>query len=102
MAAIRASPPRWSQPQDGVNHRLAAIPPSMSFHAFLHPRACCTFEGPMLAFTIVVFFLAYVGMALGRLPGLRIDRSAIALSAAVAWLGYGGWVVGQFADRAEI
>ena len=92
MAAIRASPPRQRQRHDGVSHRRAAIPPCMPFHALLALRACGTFERPMLAFTIVVFFLTYVGMALGRMPGLKIDRSGIALSAAVAWLANGGWL----------
>ena len=37
----------------------------------------------MLALTVVVFALTYLGMALGRMPGLKIDRSGIALVAAI-------------------
>lgn len=37
----------------------------------------------MTTFIVAVFILTYVGMALGRMPGLKIDRSGIALVAAV-------------------
>lgn len=37
----------------------------------------------MVAFVVVVFALTYLGMALGRVPGLKLDRSGIALVAAV-------------------
>ena len=37
----------------------------------------------------VVFVLTYVGMALGRVPGLRLDRTGIALLAAAILLGAG-------------
>jgi hypothetical protein len=37
----------------------------------------------MTSLAIVMFALTYVGMALGRVPGLKIDRSGIALIAAV-------------------
>lgn len=37
----------------------------------------------MLVFVVTVFALTYLGMALGRVPGLRLDRSGIALVAAV-------------------
>ena len=37
----------------------------------------------MTSFIILIFVLTYLGMALGRVPGLRIDRSGIALVAAV-------------------
>jgi Na+/H+ antiporter NhaD/arsenite permease-like protein len=37
----------------------------------------------MTSLATVVFVLTYVGMALGRIPGLKIDRSGIALVAAV-------------------
>jgi di/tricarboxylate transporter len=32
---------------------------------------------------VFVFALTYLGMALGRIPGLRVDRSGIAMIAAV-------------------
>ncbi|HEX6978441.1 MAG TPA: SLC13 family permease [Alphaproteobacteria bacterium] len=43
----------------------------------------------MTAFVVTVFVLAYVGMALGRVPGLRLDRSGIVLIAAVALVAAG-------------
>jgi len=38
----------------------------------------------MTVFVAAVFAATYVGMALGRVPGLRIDRTGIALFAAIA------------------
>jgi hypothetical protein len=35
----------------------------------------------MTGFIIVLFVLTYVGMALGRVPGLRVDRAGIAMAA---------------------
>lgn len=43
----------------------------------------------MVAFTLAVFILTYVGMALGRVPGLRLDRSGIALIAAIVLVAGG-------------
>lgn len=37
----------------------------------------------MSSFVTILFVLTYVGMAMGRVPGLRIDRSGIAMVAAV-------------------
>jgi Na+/H+ antiporter NhaD/arsenite permease-like protein len=37
----------------------------------------------MTTLVVVLFVLTYVGMALGRVPGLRIDRAGIAMIAAV-------------------
>jgi Na+/H+ antiporter NhaD/arsenite permease-like protein len=37
----------------------------------------------MTLFIALIFALTYIGMALGRVPGLRIDRSGIAMIAAV-------------------
>ena len=39
--------------------------------------------------TVLVFALTYVGMALGRMPGLRVDRSGIAMIAAVIVVAMG-------------
>lgn len=39
---------------------------------------------------VAIFVLTYVGMALGRLPGFRIDRAGIALIAAVILIAGGG------------
>jgi hypothetical protein len=38
---------------------------------------------------VLIFALIYVGMALGRFPGLRLDRSGIALLAAIALYSFG-------------
>jgi Na+/H+ antiporter NhaD/arsenite permease-like protein len=43
----------------------------------------------MITFVTVLFVLTYVGMAVGRVPGLRIDRSAIAMIAAVLLVAAG-------------
>lgn len=39
---------------------------------------------PLTVFILIVFTLVYVGMGLGRVPGLSIDRTGIALVGAVA------------------
>ena len=43
----------------------------------------------MVALTLTVFIATYIGMALGRVPGLRLDRSGIALIAAVILVAAG-------------
>jgi Na+/H+ antiporter NhaD/arsenite permease-like protein len=43
----------------------------------------------MTTFITIVFALTYVGMALGRVPGLRIDRAGIAMIAAVVLVAAG-------------
>lgn len=37
----------------------------------------------------VIFAITYLGMALGRFPGLRVDRSGVALLAAIALYAFG-------------
>jgi Na+/H+ antiporter NhaD/arsenite permease-like protein len=49
------------------------------------------------ALTITVFILTYVGMAVGRVPGLRLDRSGIALIAAVVLVALGSITPEQLA-----
>jgi Na+/H+ antiporter NhaD/arsenite permease-like protein len=44
---------------------------------------------PITLATVAIFALTYVGMALGRFPGLRIDRTGIAVLAAIAVYGIG-------------
>jgi len=51
----------------------------------------------MIAFITIVFALTYVGMALGRVPGLRIDRSGIAMIAAVVLVAAGALPVDELA-----
>ena len=43
----------------------------------------------MASLIVLVFALTYVGMAVGRIPGLRIDRSGIAMVAATALVAMG-------------
>src|SRR5215475_3492735 len=38
---------------------------------------------PMTSLATIIFALTYIGMALGRVPGLKIDRSGIALIGAI-------------------
>jgi Na+/H+ antiporter NhaD/arsenite permease-like protein len=49
------------------------------------------------ALTITVFILTYIGMAAGRVPGLRLDRSGIALIAAVVLVALGSITPEQIA-----
>ncbi len=43
----------------------------------------------MTSFVVVVFAVTYAGMALGRFPGSRVDRTGIAMIAAVALVALG-------------
>ncbi len=49
----------------------------------------------MTATILVLFTATYLGMALGRFPGLRIDRTGIALVAAILLLAAGALDTGQ-------
>lgn len=42
-----------------------------------------------MSITLVVFLLVYLGMILGTLPGLRMDRASVALGGAIALLAAG-------------
>jgi Na+/H+ antiporter NhaD/arsenite permease-like protein len=42
-----------------------------------------------LSITLIVFLLVYLGMILGGLPGLKVDRAAVALGGGVALLAAG-------------
>ncbi|MCH2187285.1 citrate transporter [Myxococcota bacterium] len=42
-----------------------------------------------MTFTLIVFAIVYLGMMMGSLPGLRVDRAAIALLGAIALLASG-------------
>ena len=44
----------------------------------------------MREFAVGVFVATYIGMALGRIPGFKVDRTGIGLLGAVLWLGCGG------------
>ena len=49
----------------------------------------------MTPFIVAVFIATYLGMAIGRVPGLRIDRTGIALLALAALLGAGALGLGE-------
>jgi Na+/H+ antiporter NhaD/arsenite permease-like protein len=51
----------------------------------------------MTSLIVVLFTLTYIGMALGRVPGLRVDRSGIAMIAAVVLVAAGAMPVGEIA-----
>jgi Na+/H+ antiporter NhaD/arsenite permease-like protein len=51
----------------------------------------------MTSFITIVFVLTYIGMALGRLPGLRVDRTGIAMIAAVVLVAAGAVPGGEIA-----
>jgi len=42
-----------------------------------------------MSITLIVFLLVYLGMILGTLPGLRMDRASVALGGAIALLALG-------------
>jgi hypothetical protein len=45
---------------------------------------------PALNTTLIILALVYIGMFLGRLPGLAIDRTGVALLGAIALVAFGG------------
>ena len=49
----------------------------------------------LTALTAAIFTATYIGMALGRIPGLRIDRTGIALLGAVSVIVIGALTPGQ-------
>ncbi|WP_029007127.1 SLC13 family permease [Azospirillum halopraeferens] len=55
----------------------------------------------MTAAVLVLFAATYVGMALGRFPGLRIDRTGIALTAAILMLAGGVLTTGQVVEAID-
>src|SRR5262249_37905510 len=80
LPAVRSKPGRHPAPfsADRVaqRHRFGCAPHDCSL-------------GPMTYLVTSLFGLAYVGMALGRIPGLRIDRSGIAMIIAVLLVAIG-------------
>jgi Na+/H+ antiporter NhaD/arsenite permease-like protein len=52
----------------------------------------------MPSFVLAVFALCYIGMALGRLPGFKVDRTGIAMIAAVVLVAAGAEPVERLAD----
>lgn len=54
--------------------------------------------GSMALLISILFALTYVGMAVGRVPGSRIDRTGIAMIAAVVLVAAGAAPAGQLAE----
>jgi Na+/H+ antiporter NhaD/arsenite permease-like protein len=54
------------------------------------------------AATIAVFVLTYVGVALGRAPGLRIDRAGIALVGASLMIGLGSLSLSEALEAIDL
>jgi Na+/H+ antiporter NhaD/arsenite permease-like protein len=52
----------------------------------------------MTSLITVVFALTYVGMALGRIPGFKVDRTGIAMIAAVVLVAAGAMPTGAIVD----
>jgi len=52
----------------------------------------------MTQFVTILFGLTYLGMALGRVPGLRIDRAGIAMIVAVVLVAAGAVPIDEIAD----
>lgn len=56
----------------------------------------------MSLFVVAVFAVVYVGMALGRLPGLALDRSGIALAGAALLLAAGALPYSDWAQALDL
>lgn len=56
---------------------------------------------PHAAIALVVFVITYLGVAVGRLPGLALDRTGIALLGAMAVVGFGVLDVQQAAAAVD-
>ena len=55
----------------------------------------------MTLFVLAVFTATYAGMALGRFPGLRIDRTGIALVALILLLAGGALQTSEIAGAID-
>src|ERR1700754_69907 len=51
---------------------------------------------------LIVFAITYLGMALGRFPGLRIDRTGIALLGAIVLVASGAVPLGSTAHFVDL
>jgi Na+/H+ antiporter NhaD/arsenite permease-like protein len=50
---------------------------------------------PTMLAAAAIFILTYTGVALGRIPGLRLDRAGIALTGAALMLAAGALTPGR-------
>jgi len=55
----------------------------------------------MTEFVVLSFVVTYLGMALGRVPGLRIDRAGIAMIVAVGLVAVGAVPVDAVDDAIQ-
>src|SRR5690606_33308331 len=56
----------------------------------------------MTTLTVVVFVLVYVGMALGRVPGLAIDRTGVALLGLIVLLAFGDLTLDEAGEAVDM
>ena len=56
----------------------------------------------MTTLAVTVFVLTYVGMALGRVPGLAIDRTGVALLGLIVLLASGDLTLDQAGDAVDM
>ncbi|TSE29069.1 putative transporter [Tepidimonas thermarum] len=52
--------------------------------------------------TVIVFAVVYLGMFLGGLPRLRLDRTGVAVLGAIAMIAVNGWSVAQAAAAIDL
>ena len=45
--------------------------------------------------TLIIFIITYLGVAIGRIPGLMLDRTGIALLGAIAMIASGAVVLSE-------
>ncbi len=54
-----------------------------------------------MSLPVIVFFLVYLGMALGRVPGLALDRTGIALLGIIFLIGTETMTLAQAASAVD-
>ncbi len=54
-----------------------------------------------MSLPVIVFFLVYLGMALGRVPGLALDRTGIALLGIIVLIGTETMTLAQAASAVD-
>jgi hypothetical protein len=79
-------------PMLGDCARLVAV--SRSFHPSPRAHECPIEQRPVV---LVIFVLTYVVLAIGRIPGLRLNRTGIALLGAIAMMIFSGSSTEQIA-----
>ncbi|MGQ9724509.1 MAG: SLC13 family permease [Tepidimonas sp.] len=52
--------------------------------------------------TVAVFLIVYLGMFLGGLPRLRLDRTGVAVLGAIAMIAVNGWTVSEAASAIDL